>query len=151
MAGHGEVTLRRRICRRTECRAEFWICSRCDRGQCYCSPACRRHAWLDQHRRANRRYRNSPEARYDHRQRQRAYRRRRSQNTMPDHTSISPVLPPLSDCGPGALPVVTLDRALPQRLPVLCCRICGRTGRVVRTARSQGRMQCVIRRMVDSC
>ena len=89
MAEQGEVVLRQRICLGSECHAVFFVCSGCDRGQCYCSLACRKQARLRQHRRANRRYRNSPEARQDHRGAlwagQREYRRLRAQTRVPDH------------------------------------------------------------------
>src|SRR5580700_9500218 len=44
MAVHGKVVLRLRLCRNSDCRAMFWICTCCDRGQRYCSAACRSHA-----------------------------------------------------------------------------------------------------------
>ena len=47
----------------------------CDRGQRYCSVACRPQARLQQRRCANCRHQRSPEGRLDHRDRQREYRR----------------------------------------------------------------------------
>ena len=85
MAEQGEVVLRQRFCLGSECHAVFFVCSHCDRGQRHCSLACRKQARLRQHRGANRRYRNSPEARKDHRDRQREYRRLRAQTRVPDH------------------------------------------------------------------
>jgi hypothetical protein len=76
MAVQGEVLLRLRVCFGNECRAVFFLCSRCDRGQRYCSLACRERARIEQRRRANPRHQQSPEGRLDHRDRQRAYRER---------------------------------------------------------------------------
>jgi hypothetical protein len=53
MAIPGEVLLRQRFCLGSECRAIFFLCSHCDRGQRYCSLACRRQARFRQRRRAN--------------------------------------------------------------------------------------------------
>jgi len=55
----------------------FWICRSCYRGQGYCRRSCRRVQRRRQLRAANRRHQRSPEGRLDHRDRQRAYRRRR--------------------------------------------------------------------------
>jgi len=86
MAIHGETILRERVCR--GCQAAFWLCRHCDRGQCYCSPACRQQARREQRRRANRRYQHSYEARLDHRDRQRAYRERRAQRRVTGQSSF---------------------------------------------------------------
>jgi hypothetical protein len=77
MADQGKVVFRQRICR--GCNAVFCICRSCDRGQRYCGPGCRLPAVREQRRRANRRHQNSPEGRLDHRDRQRAYRKRCAQ------------------------------------------------------------------------
>jgi len=79
MALRGEVVLRLRVCRGSECGAVFFLCSHCDRGHRYCSLACRDQARLRQRRCANRRQQQSPEGRLDHRDRQREYRKRRAQ------------------------------------------------------------------------
>src|SRR6266446_10901678 len=78
MAAHTEVVLRQRVCRASGCGQVFWICRHCDRGQHYCSQLCRQQTRRQQHRLANRRHQQSPEGRQDHRDRQRAYRRRHS-------------------------------------------------------------------------
>src|SRR5260370_34052953 len=59
------------------CQGRFYICSSCYRGQRYCSELCRTPARRQQKREANRRYRQSREARLDHCDRQREYRRRK--------------------------------------------------------------------------
>ena len=74
MADQGEAVFRQRVCH--GCNAVFCICRSCDRGQRYCGPDCRLRVLREQRRRANRRHQNSPEGRLDHRDRQRAYRKR---------------------------------------------------------------------------
>ena len=77
MADQGEAVFRQRVCR--GCKAVFCICRSCDRGQRYCGPDCRLRVLRAQRRRAHRRHQNSPEGRLDHRDRQRAYRKRCAQ------------------------------------------------------------------------
>jgi hypothetical protein len=90
---HIPAVLRQAICRRQGCHRLFFICRFCDRGQVYCSPECRNTARREQHRAANRRYSQSPEAILDHRQRQNDYRRRKAglpprlKEIVTDHTS----------------------------------------------------------------
>ena len=70
------------------CAAIFSLCSRCDRGQVCCSRACRAQRRRAQRRAADARYRASPEARADARDRQRAFRdRRRAAGTVTGHGS----------------------------------------------------------------
>jgi hypothetical protein len=71
-----ETAFRQRFCRAKHCGRLFFICSRCYRGQCYCSIDCRHLARRDQLRAARRRQQQSPEGLLDHCDRQRAYRRR---------------------------------------------------------------------------
>ena len=138
MAIHAEVVLRPRVCRRQGCQALFWICSRCDRGQRYSSPACRAEARRRQHRAANRRYQRSPEGRLDHRDRQRAYRKRHAPARVTDQSSLSVISPAPFGCG-GRITIsvaVALRVAPPGRLAKpadlwLRCSICGRPGRFV--------------------
>ena len=145
MAALDEVVLRQRFCLGAECHAVFFLCSRCDRGQRYCSVACRQQARCRQRRRANRRYQQSPEGRLDHRDRQRRYRRRRaqraSQASVTDQSSLSITCPASSFCGtdpvaPVKAPAESRARLLPRWPETrpgiwLCCRICGRTGRFI--------------------
>lgn len=72
-----ELVLRLRAC--VLCHALFFICRSCDRGQRYCSVWCRFWAWREQRRQANRRHQRSRDGRADHRDRQRAYRKRCAQ------------------------------------------------------------------------
>jgi hypothetical protein len=82
------VVLRPRICR--TCDMLFWICRHCDRGHCYCSTSCRYQGYRQKRRLANRRHQQSPEGRLDHRDRQRALRRRRliTQKSVTDQSSL---------------------------------------------------------------
>ena len=141
MAAPGEVVLRQRVCLGSGCRAVFFLCSHCDRGQRYCSLACRNQARLDQRRRANRRHQNSPEGRGDHCDRQREYRQRRAQARVTDQSSLSISFRASSECGRVEAtvrdaPPRSSDTGLPrwpEKRPGvwLCCRVCGRTGRLV--------------------
>jgi hypothetical protein len=141
MAVHGEVVLRLRVCLGKECRAVFFLCSHCDRGQRYCSQTCRQQARLHQRRCANRRHQQSPEGRLDHRDRQREYRQRRSEGAgracVTDHSSVSIVCPASSAYGEAPGPVRRLLPLWPERqwgadiTRWLRCRICGRAGRFI--------------------
>ena len=150
MACQGEVILRQRLCRGSDCHAVFWICRRCDRGQRYCSPACQAKARRQQRRNANRRHQQSPEGRQDHRDRQQEYRRRRSRFArVTDQASTSASAPsnmPAWDTRSartatpvGSSAIAARRLALPvlwrcpenKRPPFLCCICCGRPGRFV--------------------
>lgn len=135
MAAAGELVLRQRICGNGDCRALFWICRHCDRGQRYCSADCRALARLRQRRCANRRHQQSPEGRLDHRDRQRHYRARRAQARVTDQGSL---LIPASGMIPlwrqRSLPAAAnraLSRAEPRSRGWLRCIVCGRAGRYV--------------------
>jgi hypothetical protein len=131
MEVHGEVILRQRVCRGSSCQAVFWICPHCDRGQRYCSSACRDEARLQQRRCANCRHQRSPEGRLDHRDRQREYRRRRAGVRVTDQGSLSILSP--APCGYGNSGSNSIARSWSVRQPprFLCCIVCGRSGRFV--------------------
>jgi hypothetical protein len=138
MPVHGEVVLRQRVCRGQGCQTVFWICRHCDRGQRYCSPACRTEARRRQHRAANRRYQQSPEGRLDHRDRQQHYRERRCRPRVTDQSSLSVISPAPSGYGETiTTPAVAARRVqssgrLEKRIGLwLRCSICGRPGRFV--------------------
>ena len=151
MARPGEVVLRQRVCRGSDCQALFWICRRCDRGQRYCSSACQVQARRQQCRRANRRHQRSPEGRQDHRDRQQEYRRRRRLARVTDQASASATTPsnmPVWDAGLARIttgvsfsamlvarrpapPVLPPRRPEGQPPPFLCCIGCGRRGHFV--------------------
>ena len=58
------------------CGVIFYLCQRCERGQIYCGPACRREARRRSLRAARARHQASELGRLDHRDHQRAYRAR---------------------------------------------------------------------------
>lgn len=125
-----QVVLLQRICRHPGCRAVFWICRSCFRGQSYCSLHCRIKARRQQLRAANRRYQQSSEGRLDHRDRQRAYRRRLL-DRVTDHgrsrlQSSARISAPML----GHLQIATtVDLAASRiRHVFLVCSICGRAG-----------------------
>lgn len=137
MALDGEdLILRQRVCLDADCRALFWLCRRCDRGQRYCSLVCRAKARRRQRRAANRRHQQSPEGRLDHRDRQRAWRRR-LQTRVTDQGSVPVVCPASSGCEEKSVLAVrarcALAPAAPEPKPVLPprCRVCGRPGRFI--------------------
>ena len=72
-----ESPLRPRLCRGPGCSGMFFVCSRCDRGQRYCSRECRTAARRQQQRAASGRYQRTEAGREAHRARQQSYRHRR--------------------------------------------------------------------------
>ncbi len=137
MVHHGEAVLRQRVCSHEGCRAVFWICEHCDRGQRYCGSACRTEARIKQRRCANRRHQQSPEGRLDHRDRQREYRRRRARVTDQGSFSISfPALcgsegtTPTAACSSSSA-IFRQPRPEQRLVPFLRCIVCGRSGRFV--------------------
>jgi hypothetical protein len=140
MALQGEVILRQRAC--SGCHALFWICEHCDRGQRYCSPACRSHARRQQRRGANDRYQRSPEGQLDHRDRQQKYRRRcRERTRVTDQGSLSIASSTPFGCGispatPAAASSIFRATCVPRGpekrpSPSPRCIVCGRSGRFV--------------------
>ncbi len=133
----GEVVLRQLFCRGSDCSVMFFICRSCYRGQVYCGDECRRRMRREQRRRANRRYQQDPGVRADHCQRQRAYRKRRREGRVTDHTSAGgcgsgSMATPLPETGMRtSLAEVFHDRPRFQRLKEairIVCIFCGRSG-----------------------
>lgn len=124
----------------------FFICSHCDRGQVYCSPDCRDATRRLQLRAANLRHQQSEEGRLDHRDRQRAYRRRLAGSattsaveSVTDHGSNDPASYVIVPAAPSDdTELVALDAILIQPRPPrgdfllhrsrIVCRCCGRSG-----------------------
>lgn len=56
------------------CHKQFFICKHCFRGHRYCSDGCRKHGYELRRRIARKKYALSPEAKADHRDRNKFYR-----------------------------------------------------------------------------
>ena len=140
--GTTEVEFYERFCQAVDCRALFFICSHCDRGQRYCSSDCRVRARREQWRAAARRYQQSPEGRLDHRNRQRSYRQRKATSIpMPAPSPGASVThqgsqgESIGDSFQSSLPV-GIVRSTTQRLAksleslgFLLCQFCENQGR----------------------
>lgn len=120
----------------------FFLCLSCYRGQTYCSQSCREKSRREQLRQANRRYQQSLEARLDHRDRQRAYRRRHC-GRVTDQSSLAP--PSCRKMGrapaPVAVPSASEDsmdhgqQTQREHFQRLFCIGCGRWGQFVEVFR----------------
>ena len=116
-----ENTARLFTCAR--CQAQVLICSRCDRGNIYCGPACSKPARRASLKAAGRRYQRSRRGRLTHAERQRRYRRHCHKVT---HQGSTPELPhaSLSPESRTALGHSPSDPAIRFQGP--CCHFCGR-------------------------
>jgi len=108
----GAEGLRVRRCFDPTCNTLFTVCRSCDRGQRYCSEACRKRMRQQQLRAAGRRYQASEVGRQNHCQRQQAHRQRQCQ---PRVTHQGPV----SITTPGTTQPANLSR----------CAVCGHENR----------------------
>ena len=102
--------LRPRHCCEPSCRAVFSVCASCDRGQRYCSEACRKQRRVVQVRAAGKRYQESESGRWTHCRRQQTYRERQSRTPV-THQAMAPVT----------------SAVAPLRRPLIECAICGRS------------------------
>jgi hypothetical protein len=109
----------------------FWISRHCDRGQRYCSPLCRQRAYRQQRRLANCRHQQSTEGRLDHRDRQREYRRRRTNARVTDQGSLRSSF----HCRillQAKTPTLVRRQSRPRAFSGwLRCVVCGRRGRFI--------------------
>jgi hypothetical protein len=139
LAEPSDRPFRQRFCQSSNCRSLFLICSHCDRGQRYCSLDCRLQSRIEQVRAARRRHQQSPEGRLDHRDRQRAYRRRKADSSagssaisVTDHASKasldSATIASPNDSG-GAKPISQRVWRVLSEFGWLICHFCGRLGR----------------------
>ncbi len=136
MPDSSATVFRQRICRAAGCGAEFWICRSCDRGQCYCSQECREQSRRAQCREANSRHQQSPEGRLDHRDRQRAYRKRCVLARVTDQgrqasgrSARMGRIPPLLPAGPVSTDLK--NSLLPSagwKNCLIYCSVCGQLG-----------------------
>jgi hypothetical protein len=137
-----EIAFLQRFCRAAACRAMFFVCRPCYRGQAYCSDPCRRQARRQQRRQANRRYQQDPGVRKDHRDRERERRELLRGSRVSDHTSAAAcasgtIAPPMTGtgCGPPSAEEPHDRPLVPAvwrgRLGRIVCIICGRLGKFV--------------------
>ena len=144
MPAGSQTLFRQCFCRALECRALFFICSYCDRGQVYCSNSCRQPARLEQRRQANRRYQQTLRGRVAHSRRQLAYRLRRarasyrlSKNIVTHHSSQTRLLVRPSRRVSSPYWVTTiffhLLSAWAESGPVIC-QFCGRPGQFLNSS-----------------
>ncbi|WP_224250295.1 hypothetical protein [Hyalangium gracile] len=129
--------LRYVMCGRAECLRQFFLCSRCDRGQRYCSEPCRKRARRQSVREAGGRYQRTLDGRHAHAARQAAYRQRQQQKVThqpppvaAEEPKVSPTLEPPAMS--AQLPS-SAERPLPhapEHSPT--CAHCGRVSRYVR-------------------
>lgn len=142
------------------CTIIFYLCQRCDRGQCYCRDLCRREARLRSCRAARARHQASEEGRLDHRDRQRAYRARRKlisagvtdqgSPSPPDSIKVPAGADRVAPTSPPSLPGGTDDGITDPESPVRCAA-CGRRGRFIRFAPLAWlRSRSVLRRRIPS-
>jgi hypothetical protein len=136
-----ELVLRQLFCRAVDCGAMFFICLSCYRGQTYCSQPCRQKSRREQLRRANRRYQQSLEARLDHRDRQRQYRRRfcgrvTDQSSLSSYSCRRINRARLGKSAPrAATQSPRLRSSQPESFHRLVCSLCGRWGQFIEVFR----------------
>lgn len=124
MAGGEPLGFYQRRCHAGDCGALFSICRSCYRGQRYCSERCRQVSRCRQRREANRRHQRSLEGRLDHRDRQRAYRRRQRARRVTDQGSASRL-------ASGIIAAARSIRGSRAARGRICCIVCGRRGRFI--------------------
>jgi hypothetical protein len=136
ISSSSELPFRQVFCHASQCRRLFFICSHCYRNHRYCSPDCRELSGIEQRRAARLRYRQSPEARADQRDRQRNYRRRKAdlardaaeKNVMDQTPAMTPASGMIAS-PPVAAPVRAPRRSFLSELGGIVCHFCGRVGR----------------------
>lgn len=134
------LVLRQLFCRAAGCGAMFFICLSCYRGQTYCSQPCRQKSRREQLRQANRRYQQSLEARLDHRDRQRQYRRRRC-GRVTDQSSLAPYScrrisrARLRESSAAERPNERRQPTQPKHFQRLVCSVCGCWGQFLEVFR----------------
>lgn len=129
---HPDLAQRLFYCHRCSTRAT--ICTACDRGQQYCSSACRQQQRALQVRQAGQRYQLRDQGRILHAARQRAYQARRNvpgaPQPQPQHIASAAALPPAPRTGrpPEPPPLPSRSARTPAGLSSTerCCCCCGR-------------------------
>lgn len=104
------------------CRAQVFICRRCDRGQIYCASGCAQAARRASLREAAQRYQRSRHGRLAHAQRARRYRARH--NKVTHHGSPAPLSDALLPAD-STRAAITGSRARASVPSVAHCHVCG--------------------------
>ena len=133
MCNDAEVILIQQVCRLSECRKLFHICRSCYRGQCYCSRRCGKIARRRQLKAANLRYNQTPEARLDRNDRQRAWRQRQKERAAGSQKN--------SVMYQGSLVLVIVTVSVCQRFLALQKAILKRK---IRKSHASGQPRCII-------
>ena len=133
--GRCEEVLRGRTCPR--CHKKFFICRHCDRGHVYCCKQCSQASRCEKCRIYRRRHRQSPLGRADHRDCERARRRRLilGKETVVDQTSGGAVASARVSARVRMAAVSAVIGGIFEeetRYEKTCCEMCGRLGRYVR-------------------
>ncbi len=135
------VPLQLLVCARDDCRAVFYLCRHCYRGQRYCSRPCARLVRTEQLRLARRRYRRSPAGQATHRDYARGCRLRQAKarwdlklSVVDQSSQKADSAPPYPHAKPSAathspdtvIPPSPPSSRSPFRTPF--CVLCGRAG-----------------------
>ncbi len=105
------------------CRIQVLICSRCDRGQRYCSKDCSKSARSRSLGAANERYQKSPQGRLKHAERMRRYRRYKNKVTYQGSAPDTPNDLLITNSAQDQKSTVLLSQAITSR--VRQCHFCG--------------------------
>ena len=103
------------------CHAQVIICTRCDRGQRYCSGQCRYHARTASSKRATQKYQSTRKGRFNNAARQRRFREQKKQKVTHQGSAIRP----LHDLLKVPLTVPEKTQQLPLPGTTLHCHYCG--------------------------
>ena len=122
------------------CRAQVVLCSRCDRGNVYCGPACAASRRRESVRAAGRRYQRSRSGRFAHAARARRYRARRQNVTHQGSAAVGAdaLLVPVAEMPPPTLPSLPTVAAMAVPLALVLPPRCSRCGASRASAVRQG-------------
>ena len=76
------------------CRRQVMVCQQCDHGQRYCAEGCRQAARKSTRQRANKKYQNSRQGRFNNAARQKRFRQRQKEKANKVTYQGSPASPP---------------------------------------------------------
>lgn len=103
------------------CHAQVIICSRCDRGQRYCSGQCRFLAHTASRKRAAKRYQSTRKGRFNNAARQRRFREQNTQKVTHQGSAVKP----LRDLLKVQLMLAKKTQSLSFPSTILQCHYCG--------------------------